>query len=106
MDTSHLTETEMTREILERVIRIESRTVQLGDHVGANLRSKQRIEIEPTRESVVAYIDAMDVSLSRISTEILGSIHWQNAKPGTHMVQIRLGTRREHVVVGDITMRR
>jgi hypothetical protein len=97
---------ELLAEVLQRSIRMETRMVQLGDHVGANLREKQRIEVEPTKESVVVYIDAMDVSLSRIATEITASQYWDLAKPGVHMVQIRLGNRREHLVVGEIALRR
>ncbi len=61
------------KEILDRVTRLESRLVQLGDFVGANLRSKQRIEIEPpTAPSTppTVHIDALDVSVSRIRTEL------------------------------------
>ena len=61
-------------EILDRLIRTESRIVQLGDHVGANLRSKQKIEIVRTdlTTPVPAYvrIDSLDVSVSRILTEL------------------------------------
>lgn len=103
---THRSPEEVLGEILDRVVRTETRVVQLGDHVGANLRSKQRIDVEPTRESVVVYIDALDVSLSRISAEVLSSDHWKLAKPGVHMVQIRMGTRREHLVVGEIALQR
>ena len=60
---------QVTKETLERVIRMESRLVQLGDHVGANLRSKQRIEIRQDHETLVN-IDSLDVSVSRILTEL------------------------------------
>jgi hypothetical protein len=93
-------------EVLQRMVRTETRIVQLGDHVGANLRDRMRIDVEPTRESVVVYVDAMDVSLSRIQNEVQRSEAWGLAKPGVHMVQIRLGTRREHLVVGDICVTR
>ena len=58
-------------ETLERVTRMESRLVQLGDHVGANLRTKQRIEIclNPAGIATVQ-IDSLDVSISRILTEL------------------------------------
>ena len=60
---------DMTRERLDRTRRLESRLVQLGDFVGANLRSKQRIEVyEGSSPSVT--IDAIDVSISRIVTEL------------------------------------
>lgn len=59
------------QEILDRVIRTESRVVQLGDHVGANLRQKQRIEIHNVAGNVwQVEIDALDVSLSRIVAEL------------------------------------
>lgn len=68
------TETEM-KELLDRTRRLESRMVQLGDFVGANLRSKQRIEVRLRQPSETAYvvIDALDVSVSRIVTEL-----WQH----------------------------
>lgn len=60
------------KEIKERVTRIESRVVQLGDHVGANLRTKLRIQpgkSATTGERIVA-VDSFDVSISRIMTEL------------------------------------
>ena len=65
---------QITRETLERVTRLESRVVQLGDHVGANLRSKQRIEIRRPDLADGGHpyvvIDSFDVSVSRILTEM------------------------------------
>lgn len=62
------------KELLDRTRRLESRMVQLGDHVGANLRSKQRIEIKHAAagdgHSLYVEIDALDVSVSRILTEL------------------------------------
>lgn len=59
------------KELMDRVIRIESRMVQLGDHVGANLRTKQHIEFVDDERGVMGIqIDALDVSLSRILTEL------------------------------------
>lgn len=59
-------------EVRDRTVRMESRLVQLGDHVGANLRTKQRIEI--LRDDVTlrhhVVIDSLDVSISRIFTEL------------------------------------
>lgn len=64
-------------ELLDRTRRTESRLVQLGDYVGANLRSKQRITITPGDKGVGLHkgvptvtIDALDVSVSRILTEL------------------------------------
>lgn len=57
------------KEVLDRVIRLESRMVQLGDHVGANLRSKQRIDIYMGADPRVV-IDSLDVSMSRVLTEL------------------------------------
>lgn len=57
-------------EILERTVRMESRMVQLGDYVGANLRAKQRIEIRDASRSPYVVIDSLDVSVSRILTEL------------------------------------
>jgi hypothetical protein len=59
-----------TAETLERVIRMESRLVQLGDHVGANLRTKQRIVITRDIDGVHVGIDSLDVSISRILSEL------------------------------------
>lgn len=62
---------EQLTEILQRMIRLESRMVQLGDHVGANLRTKQKIDIEHTPpDSNLVRIDKLDVSLSRILSEL------------------------------------
>ncbi|WP_322037939.1 hypothetical protein [Burkholderia cenocepacia] len=61
----------VSKEILDRTRRMESRMVQLGDHVGANLRSKQKIEIKPDPAGgVMVVIDSLDVSMSRIVTEL------------------------------------
>lgn len=56
----------------ERLVRIESRLVQLGDHVGANLRTKQRIDILPIAggASVKVEVDSMNVSIWRITDEL------------------------------------
>lgn len=62
--------TEFEQEVLDRVIRIESRVVQLGDHVGANLRTKQRIEIVWEGNYPTVDIDSLDVSLSRIYAQL------------------------------------
>lgn len=62
---------QIAKETLERVTRLESRMVQLGDHVGANLRSKQKIEIRrPGSMQPYVVIDSLDVSVSRILTEL------------------------------------
>jgi len=58
------------KELMDRVIRLESRVVQLGDHVGANLRTKQRIEISTPDMNAIIHIDSLDVSLSRIYHEM------------------------------------
>jgi hypothetical protein len=64
-------EMEKLIEINQRVARMESRMVQLGDHVGANLRTKMRTEVvkEAGRGPHVE-VDAADVSLSRIHTAL------------------------------------
>lgn len=95
---------EALKELLDRSIRTETRVVQLGDHVGANLRSKQRIDIEPTPTSVVAYIDALDVSLSRVAAEVTRSPYWDIAPPGVHHIDIRLGHRTEYVIAGTLAL--
>lgn len=61
---------ESAKELFDRIIRIESRLVQLGDHVGANLRTKQRIEVVVSATGVAVEVDSMDVSMSRILTEL------------------------------------
>jgi hypothetical protein len=70
-------DTTLLIEIRERMVRTESRIVQLGDHVGANLRTKQRIDIEvsDTGEDANVNIDSLDVSLSRIYTEMKDAGH-------------------------------
>lgn len=63
------------KEIKDRVIRMESRVVQLGDHVGANLRHKTRIGLirdEATGQRHVE-VDSYDVSFSRILTDLQGA---------------------------------
>ena len=62
--------TKEINELLDRTRRLESRMVQLGDHVGANLRSKQRIDVHDAAGSPYVTIDALDVSVSRIVTEL------------------------------------
>lgn len=63
--------TETLAEVRDRVIRMESRIVQLGDYVGANLRSKQRIDVKrKDGPGVYVEIDALDVSISRIVAEL------------------------------------
>lgn len=70
------------QEMLDRIIRIESRMVQLGDFVGANLRTKQRITIHEYSTGTAIEIDALDVSLARIYTE-LSQRRWENGPPVT-----------------------
>lgn len=68
---SSKTQDQKIDELLDRSIRTESRLVQLGDHVGANLRVKQRIDItKETDGETTVHIDSMDVSLSRILAEL------------------------------------
>lgn len=67
MKTDH----ELLQEVADRVTRTESRIVQLGDHVGANLRQKQRIAIRVGASGFTEVeIDALDVSISRVMTEL------------------------------------
>lgn len=81
------------KETLERVTRIESRLVQLGDHVGANLRTKQRIDIAKHDGLAVSIIiDSLDVSLSRIYTE-LAAIQWKGHPP-TYPIEVYHHTKR------------
>ncbi|MDO8699149.1 MAG: hypothetical protein Q7J75_01765 [Rhodoferax sp.] len=70
--------TDYEQEVMDRIIRIESRIVQLGDHVGANLRVKQKIDISNTADGIHAGIDSLDVSMSRIFSElaIANSTRW------------------------------
>ncbi|WP_434717192.1 hypothetical protein P5X00_40065 (plasmid) [Paraburkholderia sp. A2RO-4L] len=72
-EQQHLESAEMKllRELNQRTTRLESRMVQLGDHVGANLRLKMRIEVcRPGDAGCAPYveIDALDVSISRVTT--------------------------------------
>lgn len=60
----------LLHEINQRVTRTESRIVQLGDFVGANLRAKQKIEVREEVDGWVVEIDALDVSLSRIASAL------------------------------------
>jgi len=72
--------TTLEQELKDRLVRIESRMVQLGDYVGANLRTKQRINIVQSASGVAIEIDAMDVSMSRIYAE-LAHTTWANGPP-------------------------
>lgn len=72
--------TEIERELQQRMIRLETRMVQLGDYVGANLRTKLRIEVCRVGTGVVLNIDSLDVSLSRIRTQ-LAQTQWENKPP-------------------------
>jgi hypothetical protein len=58
------------KEIKQRVARMESRMVQLGDHVGANLRTKMRVDVHTDDHGTWVDVDAVDVSLSRIHTAL------------------------------------
>lgn len=104
---SSKTDHEMIEETLQRVLRMETRMVQLGDHVGANLRSKQRIDIEPTATCVVAYVDSYDVSFSRIMAEVKDSTHFTRCaaladEGGMFKVEVRMGNRRSYLTISEI----
>lgn len=107
---SQKTTDEAVQEILQRTIRVETRMLQLGDHVGANLRTKQRIEIARSgdaRHAIVAYVDSLDVSLSRVLAEIKDSAYWHDDSPhGAHVitVDIRLGTPKRFQTVGSVNL--
>lgn len=58
------------KEITQRVTRMESRLVQLGDYVGTNLRAKMRIDLVKDDLSAWVSVDAFDVSISRILREL------------------------------------
>ena len=79
---------QIAKETLERVTRLESRIVQLGDHVGANLRSKQKIDIyRSALDEPIVRIDSLDVSVSRILTEL------RQAGAHAHQVHVYHGDR-------------
>ena len=81
------TNTQFEQELLDRTRRLETRMVQLGDHVGANLRTKMRIDVHLVDGVAVVNIDAMDVSLSRVVAELKAKA------PGAHgPVHIYLGS--------------
>jgi hypothetical protein len=52
------------------VTRLETRLVQLGDYVGANLRTKMQIELNNDEHGAWVDVDAPDVSISRIINEL------------------------------------
>ncbi len=70
------------KEIRDRVTRMESRMVQLGDHVGANLRAKTRIDLVKDKRTGLRHIevDCYDVSFSRILTDLQGA-NWHGDFP-------------------------
>lgn len=63
-------EMELLKEINQRAIRVESRMVQLGDFVGANLRTKMRVDVHSDDQGTWVEVDAVDVSMSRIHTAL------------------------------------
>jgi hypothetical protein len=86
----------LLHEINQRVTRTESRIVQLGDFVGANLRAKQKIEVLQDKATGEWYvqIDALDVSLSRIASALRDAGH----NTGVIIIQYK------DLFVGDIDM--
>jgi hypothetical protein len=56
--------------------------VQLGDYVGANLRTKTRIGLIKDRDTGLrrVEVDSYDVSISRILNEMQGA-HWYGEFP-------------------------
>jgi hypothetical protein len=66
------TDTTLLMDIRDRMVRVESRLVQLGDYVGANLRTRQKIDItKPDASGVLTTpVDSLDVSIARIYAEI------------------------------------
>jgi hypothetical protein len=67
------TDTAILLDIRDRMVRVESRLVQLGDYVGANLRTRQRICIEPPSDGIdvlATTVDSLDVSIARIYAEM------------------------------------
>jgi hypothetical protein len=65
-------DTTLLMEIRDRMVRVESRLVQLGDYVGANLRTRQKIDVErPGPDGVLTTtVDSLDVSIARIYAEL------------------------------------
>lgn len=54
-------------EVKDRLVRMESRMVQLGDHVGANLRVREKIDVKKDAQGdAFVEIDTPEQSLSRI----------------------------------------
>jgi hypothetical protein len=67
------TDTTLLMDIRDRMVRVESRLVQLGDFVGANLRSRQKIDVVPPENGsdvVSTTVDSLDVSIARIYAEM------------------------------------
>ena len=66
---THRSTDQLLEELRQRAIRTESRVVQLGDHMGANLRSAPKLAVYPA-DAHNAFpwveIDSLDVSISRI----------------------------------------
>lgn len=103
---SHLTLEQMAAQTLQRVVRLETRMVQLGDHVGANLREKQRIDVVTDDDGVAVFIDAMDVSLSRILEEVKQHNAWVSLPAGRYDISIRLGDWENWATVGTLYLDR
>jgi hypothetical protein len=86
------TDTAILLDIRDRMVRVESRLVQLGDYVGANLRTRQKIGIEPSSSDtdvLVTTVDSLDVSIARIYAEM--------ATAGYAGVEANVFVKGEHV---------
>jgi hypothetical protein len=60
-------EYQLMEEMRDRLVRLESRMVQLGDHVGANLRVREKIDVKVDAQGdAYVEIDSPEQSLSRI----------------------------------------
>ena len=55
---------EVTTETLQRVTRIETRLMSLGNRLGFNLKDEEGVHVFPA--SLIVEIDSMDVSVSAI----------------------------------------
>lgn len=90
-------EMKLLREVNQRTTRLESRMVQLGDYVGANLCTKMRVHVERNDTGVWVEIDALDVSLSRIVT----SLREQGIRKGWIAVELN-GRQITRIDLGNI----
>jgi len=71
----------LLKEVNQRVIRTETRVVNLGDHIGLNLREQTKVELTHEGSELMVRISALDVSIS----QIMNVLHRAGCDRGRHV---------------------